>query len=470
MSFDYSYMYEYIYEEDKNNSLIERFFYKEEVNILIYYILIIGNILRLFFILLKSGFSFNLSRLDFINLLLIWLTLIRRIPIFVNNYKYFYNKEMVWYAIYLLVILIFLSNKLFYLYLFYELSLIPITVIIIFNGLQPERIVARIYFIIYILVFSLPFLLFIVLYAKNNSFLLFFQEQNLKVTTFMRLVILFPFLVKIPVYGVHFWLPKAHVEANIRGSIVLAGVLLKLGSFGLIKILIILPIIQYKQYSFNHIYLVLRLISRLATMIIVDLKKIVAYSRVTHITFILVNIINNINIINFVVTITMLSHAWASIIIFYGVGVFYRFTKSRLLMDNFIFSNKKLLLMFFIGLLCNSSIPPFPSFFTEIISLLTLQIKSRILIFLFVLIGMTICYYNVYLFIILEHGSNNRKSYNVNLRQINIFKILIYVLIITTIIVLFLYQSSLTKILVCGTKDVIGKPFKPLSYKLKILY
>jgi len=105
------------------------------------------------------------------------------------------------------------------------------------------------------------------------------------------LILILPFLVKLPIFGLHFWLPKAHVEARTRGSMVLAGLILKLGGFGLVRLYF------YVVNGFNFFYklkgliLSLVLVSRIFTFLQSDAKKIVAYRRVTHINFILISIL-----------------------------------------------------------------------------------------------------------------------------------------------------------------------------------
>lgn len=221
------------------------------------------------------------------------------INIFINNQS---SIQFSFYVTALTLILVwtFSVRNILLFYLSFESSLIPTLLLIIGWGYQPERIQAGMYIIIYTIAASLPLLLSILFIYFNNSHLFIFSSQfsirspSLFIMKIWWLITILAFMVKIPLYLFHLWLPKAHVEAPVAGSMVLAGILLKLGRYGLLRMssLFIKANIILSPYI-SRIALWGGAITRFICIRQTDLKSLIAYSRVGHIGLLTAGAISN---------------------------------------------------------------------------------------------------------------------------------------------------------------------------------
>nr|YP_003875559.1 NADH dehydrogenase subunit 4 [Xyleus modestus]ADD97017.1 NADH dehydrogenase subunit 4 [Xyleus modestus] len=203
----------------------------------------------------------------------------------------YHSNFFVFMVLFLMIMLYcsFASLSLLSFYIFFEASLVPTLLLILGWGYQPERLQAGIYLIFYTLIASLPLLL--VLFKVYDFFntlyfplLIDFGSCYFMFYVFMILA----FLVKMPMFLVHLWLPSAHVEAPISGSMILAGVLLKLGGYGIFRVM---SVISYMGLKFNYFWLSLGLFGGVIVSFIcfrqVDLKSLIAYSSVAHMSMVI---------------------------------------------------------------------------------------------------------------------------------------------------------------------------------------
>nr|YP_002229160.1 NADH dehydrogenase subunit 4 [Polystoechotes punctata]ACH90009.1 NADH dehydrogenase subunit 4 [Polystoechotes punctata] len=340
--------------------------------------------------------------------------------------RFYYNKNFFLFNVLLLLILLFLtfsSLNLFYFYLFFEASLIPTLFLIIGWGYQPERIQAGIYLLFYTLLASLPMLVGIFyLYNSNNSLMFYFLDCNY-LNYLFYISMIFAFLVKMPMFLVHLWLPKAHVEAPISGSMILAGIMLKLGGYGMLRVFNIMLSVGLK---FNFFWVVISLVGGFLVSLIclrqTDLKSLIAYSSVSHMSMVIGGIMT-LTYWGYCGSYTlMIAHGLCSSGLFCLANIFYERTGSRSLFINKGMMNfmPSMCLWWFLLSSSNMAAPPSLNLLGEIELLNSIISWSWLTMIFLSLVSFFSAAYSLYLYSYSQHGelySGLYSSSNGSLRE-----------------------------------------------------
>nr|QTC08222.1 NADH dehydrogenase subunit 4 [Chauliodes pectinicornis] len=308
----------------------------------------------------------------------------------------------------MMLYLSFSSLNLFGFYLFFESSLIPTLFLILGWGYQPERLQAGVYLLFYTLFASLPMLLSILFLYSDLSTLIMYFFYNLNYLNWLfYLSMILAFLIKMPMFMVHLWLPKAHVEAPVSGSMILAGVLLKLGGYGLLRVMVLMSEVSMKL---NFIWVMISLFGGFVVSLIclrqIDLKSLIAYSSVVHMGIVLAGLM------------TLSSWGWSgsySMMIAHGLcssGLFclanisYERMGSRSLLINKGLLNimPSLTLWWFLLVSSNMAAPPSLNLLGEISLINSLISWSYYSMIMLMLISFFSAVYSLYLYSYSQHG------------------------------------------------------------------
>nr|ARV88277.1 NADH dehydrogenase subunit 4 [Caenorhabditis sp.] len=290
-------------------------------------------------------------------------------------------------------IFFFIPSNMMMLYMFFELSMFPILVMILGYGSQIEKINSSYYLMFYAAFCSFPFLF---VYFKSEFFFVF-SYYNFFISWEIFFILSLSFMMKFPIYFLHLWLPKAHVEAPTTASMLLAGLLLKLGTAGFFRV------IGSLNFVHNNIWVIISffgmILGSFCCVFQSDSKSLAAYSSVTHMSFLLLSLIFMSMSGKISGLMLMLAHGYTSTIMFYLIGEFYHTSGSRMIyfMNSFFSSSMIMGILFSLIFLSNSGVPPSLSFLSEFMVISNGMILYKNIFFMVFVYFLVSFYYSLFL-------------------------------------------------------------------------
>lgn len=380
------------------------------VGLFVYFLRVLGNVgVSVLGEYCEMGINFSVIGVGLVEIT-IWIIIL--IALMIGGINDTYRGFFLLFLVYALLNFFFVEDV-FYLYFYFECSLVPIFWYLFSEGGQVERVRARIYIFMYTVVGSLPYLIIILSYPGMlwvNFFVYDFLGQKWGYCSFIIMLALFlAFLVKLPIFGVHYWLPKAHVEAPVAGSMLLAAVLLKMGGFGLIRVIGLIKFcVSLRMLGGLLIIISLwgAVFLRVYAFYQVDLKVLVAYSSVVHIGLLIAGVFSGTLWGGFGSYIIILGHGFCSSALFCLIGFVYdRYhTRNLIMLRGLITLMPALTFFWFIFCMINIAVPPFMSFFREVFLIGGVLKWSVWAAGLLILISFFRALYTLFLFSFSQHG------------------------------------------------------------------
>uniref|UniRef100_UPI0030FF1C99 NADH dehydrogenase subunit 4 n=1 Tax=Amblyomma breviscutatum TaxID=3134081 RepID=UPI0030FF1C99 len=384
----------------------------------------------------EMDYQFNMDPLNSLLIILtMWISFLM-IKASIYN-KVFLQKNFMFYVILMMMLLItcFLVSNLLAFYFFFESVLFPIIMMIFGWGNQPERLQAGYYMLMYTIMGSFPMFVMIIKYLKGSFSLnyIYLEWVNYSLDNFF-IFLMAGFIVKIPMFLFHLWLPKAHVEAPISGSMILAGVLLKLGIYGIFrfKVLIINKIILYSNF-FVSVSMWGSVLISIFCLYQTDIKSLIAYSSISHMGIVFSGMLSFSMFGSLGALLLMVGHGLCSSGLFCLANLIYErmFSRSMILLKGLKSVFPSLILWWFLFSIVNMSAPLTMNLFGEFfLSLSMLKISIFFFLPIMLMIFLSACY-SIFMFSHINHGQGwYTWSINlINLREFNLLFLHLFPLI-----------------------------------------
>lgn len=331
------------------------------------------------------------------------------------------------------IVNVFTSFDLLFFYFWFESSLLPIFFIILIWGNNTRKIAAAFSLLMYTLLFSALFFLAIIflnfkLQTTNIFLMINYNVISEGYQKIFFIAFFLTFIVKLPIFPVHLWLPEAHVEAPTVGSLLLASILLKLGYYGILRF--VLQLFPLAVIYFKPIIASICIISSTYTALIslsqFDLKKIIAYSSISHMSLTLIGVFSG-NFYGVLGSLLLaIGHTFVSAALFLSVGFIYDRYHTRII--TYYSGLSKVLpvysTIFFISLISNFGFPISLNFVGEFLIFIGVGKWNFNILLSFLVYSVISVAYNLYLYVRIFHGTRKPAVIYIDISKSEILSIL----------------------------------------------
>jgi len=358
----------------------------------------------------------------------------------------------------ILLLLAFTTTDILMFYIFFETILIPFFIFIGINALRKRKTHASYLLFFYTIggsIFMLISILMIYKYTGSTDILVILDSKydNIKwLEHFVWICFFITFAIKIPIFPFHIWLPEAHVEAPTEGSVLLAGLLLKLGAYGILRFLI--PMFPSVTLYYSPLVITLSILGIVYTSFItirqIDIKRIVAYSSIAHMNLCILGIFsfNNTAIAGSILL--MISHGLVSGGLFFMIGMLYNRFHTKLIKyySGLIHYMPIFGTIFFILIISNISMPLTSNFIGEFLIIYGLYNSNNIYGLVAAMVGIFIgTLYSISLFNRIFFCTIREEHKNISITDIKWEEVIIMLPIIIHILWIGIYPNPFLSII-----------------------